>query len=82
MQADRRGILGGLAARPDDPDPLTGFRYALDAAAPTITSGGWAKHVTVRRFPVARGISGVHMFLIRAARESCTGTRSPTSGPL
>lgn len=52
-----------MAARADNPDPLTGFRYALDAAAPTITSGGWAKHVTVRRFPVARGISGVHMFL-------------------
>ena len=44
-------------------DPLPRFRHALDASAPTITSGGWAKHVTVRRFPIAAGISGVHMFL-------------------
>ncbi len=47
----------------DDADPLPSFRYALDASAPTITSGGRAKHVSVHRFPIAGGISGVHMFL-------------------
>ncbi len=63
MQADRRDVPGGFGSRKDEPDPLPAFQYALDATVPTITSGGWAKHVTVRRFPAARGISGVHMFL-------------------
>ena len=42
---------------------LSSFRFALDASAPTVTTGGWAKHVTVRRLPIACGISGVHIFL-------------------
>ena len=49
---------------------LPPFRFALDASAPTVTTGGWAKHVTVRRFPIARDLSGVHMFLdAGASRE-------------
>ena len=66
MRADGRGFLGGLASTADDPDEpgaMPPFRYALDASAPKIATGGWAKHVTVRRFPIARGISGVHMLL-------------------
>ena len=47
----------------DDIGALPPFRYALDATAPTITSGGWAKHESVRRFPMAAGLLGVHMFL-------------------
>ena len=56
--------------RADNVAALPPFRFALDASAPTITSGGWAKHVTMRRFPIARGLSGVHMFLdAGASRE-------------
>ena len=54
----------------DEPGALPSFRFALDASAPTVTTGGWAKHVSMRRFPIAGGISGVHMFLdAGASRE-------------
>ncbi len=39
------------------------FRFALDATIPRVASGGWAKEVSVRQFPIARGIAGVHAFL-------------------
>ena len=47
----------------DEPGALPAFGFALDASAPTVTTGGWAKHVSRRRLPIAGGISGVHMFL-------------------
>ncbi len=55
---------------PNDIGAMPDFRYAMDATAPKITSGGWAKEATVQHFPIAKGLAAVHMFLdAGASRE-------------
>ncbi len=55
---------------PKDVGDMPDFHYSLDGATPKVTSGGWAKEATVHRFPISKGIAGVHMFLdAGAARE-------------
>ena len=55
---------------PSDIGAMPDFRYAMDATAPKITSGGWAKEATVHHFPIAKGLAAVHMFLdAGASRE-------------
>jgi oxalate decarboxylase len=48
---------------PKDVTAMPDFRFSLDGNSPKITSGGWAKEATVHRFPISKGIAGVHMFL-------------------
>ncbi len=48
---------------PEDVGAMPEFHYAMDATAPKITSGGWAKEATVHHFPIAKGLAAVHMFL-------------------
>ena len=48
---------------PEDVGAMPDFHYAMDATAPKITSGGWAKEATVHHFPIAKGLAAVHMFL-------------------
>ncbi len=48
---------------PDDVGAMPDFHYAMDATAPKITSGGWAKEATVHHFPISKGLAAVHMFL-------------------
>ena len=55
---------------PTDVGAMPDFHYAMDATAPKITSGGWAKEATVHRFPISKGLAAVHMFLdAGASRE-------------
>jgi oxalate decarboxylase len=39
------------------------FRFPLDTGRPRVASGGWAKEVSVREFPIAHSMAGVHAFL-------------------
>ncbi len=48
---------------PEDVGTMPDFHYAMDATAPKITSGGWAKEATVHHFPISKGLAAVHMFL-------------------
>ena len=48
---------------PADVRAMPEFRYAMDATAPKITSGGWAKEATIEHFPIAKGLAAVHMLL-------------------
>lgn len=48
---------------PEDVGSIPEFKYAMDATAPKITSGGWAKEATVHHFPISKGLAAVHMFL-------------------
>jgi oxalate decarboxylase len=48
---------------PKDVAALDAYTFPLDAGAPKITSGGWAKETTVKQLPIAKGIAAVHMFL-------------------
>ena len=48
---------------PEDVGAMPDFHYAMDATAPKITSGGWAKEATVHHFPISKGLAAVHMFL-------------------
>ena len=55
---------------PADVGAMPEFRYAMDATAPKVTSGGWAKEATVHHFPISKGLAAVHMFLnAGASRE-------------
>ena len=69
-----RAVLEALAGEPGGSPPapsviggdigaMPGFRYRLDGTAPTRATGGYAKEMTARKFPIAKAISGVHMFL-------------------
>ena len=48
---------------PEDVGAMPDFHYPMDATAPKITSGGWAKEATVHHFPISKGLAAVHMFL-------------------
>ena len=48
---------------PQDVGAMPDFHYSMDATAPKITSGGWAKEATVHHFPISKGLAAVHMFL-------------------
>ena len=55
---------------PEDVGAMPDFHFALDAGAPKVLSGGWAKEATVHNFPISKGLAGVHMFLdAGASRE-------------
>ncbi len=56
----------GDVVAPHDPKDVAEFpefRFALDQETPRVASGGWAKEGWAHRFPIARGIAGVHAFL-------------------
>jgi oxalate decarboxylase len=55
---------------PRDVAAMPDFRFALDAERPRVASGGWAKEVSMRQFPISTRIAGVHAFLdAGASRE-------------
>ncbi|MCM2292974.1 cupin domain-containing protein [Allorhizobium sp. BGMRC 0089] len=59
-------LSGGVEVAYHDPKDVAAmpdFRFSLDGNEPKITSGGWAKEATVHKFPISKGIAGVHMYL-------------------
>jgi oxalate decarboxylase len=55
--------IDGLPLTRHKPEAPIRFKYAIDAAVPKITSGGWAREATAEQFPISQGIAGVHMYL-------------------
>ncbi|ARN83160.1 cupin domain-containing protein [Methylocystis bryophila] len=48
---------------PKDAAAAPEFRFPLDSAKPRVATGGWAKEVSSREFPLAKGVAGVHALL-------------------
>ncbi len=70
---DAAGLPPGGAVAYHDPKDIADmpdFRFPLDGAVPRVASGGWAKEVSMRQFPISKRIAVVHAFLdAGASRE-------------
>lgn len=69
-----------LASPYTDAGTIPNLKFSYTAARNRLTTGGWAREVTIRELPVATELAGVNMRSSPGVSASCTGTLTRTSG--